>query len=306
MKRLKILFVTKDFSQYLERNFYYFQLELAKFADLQVWHQPGEMSDILRLLPFTPDFILFNDRFHSTHCPEVGGIEDLKIPWGMIMHDLHGKVDLRRQFLSKKPTPVIFTIYRQAFIDKYPEYKGKVRWLPHFAEPSVFYDYKLPKVTDLLLMGCINRRVYPLRYLMRNTYLKREGFVYHKHPGYGNFTELSPIADNFAKEINLAKIFLTCDSILQYPLRKYFEVPACNTLLLAPSNEDLLALGFKSEKNFVAVNEHDFEEKVSFYLRPDNDSQRLRIAQQGYEFVHQNHSTAVRVQQLLQMIRELV
>lgn len=306
MKRLKILFITKDFSQYLERNFYYLQLELAQIADLAVDHVGGEMNEILKRIPFVPDFILFNDQFHSTHCPPVEGVSDLQIPWGMIMHDLHGKMDQRREFLTMDPPPIIFTIYRKGFRVRYPEYQGKIRWLPHFAEPSVFYDYGQQRDIDLLLMGSLNRRIYPLRHLMRNTYLKREGFVYHKHPGYGNFNDQSPIAGNFAKEINRAKIFLTCDSIHKYPLRKYFEVPACNTLLIASPNEDLRDLGFKTEQNYVSVSEHDFQDKVEFYLRPENESIRNQIARQGYEFIHKYHSTAVRAKQLIQMIHEIV
>ncbi|MFD3261329.1 glycosyltransferase [Paenibacillus lentus] len=307
MKRLKLLFITKDFSQYLERNFHYLQLELAKHADLALCHEGGDLKEILQRLPFTPDFILLNDMFHSTHCPPVEGVFDLQIPWGMIMHDLHGHVELRKEFLSRRPEN-IFTIYRSAFRKRYPEYEGNLYWLPHFAEPSVFRNYQQPKDIDLLLMGAINRRIYPLRYLMKNTYIRRPGFVFHKHPGYVNFDSDKQVlvAQRFAMEANRAKIFLTCDSIYKYSLRKYFEVPASYTLLLASPNEDLRDLGFRSGTHYVAISEHDYEEKVEFYLRPENEHLREQITRQGYEFIHEKHTTAVRAQRLLKIIQSIV
>lgn len=307
MKRLKILFITKDFSQYLERNFHYLQLELAKHADLALCHEGGRLDEILQRIPFTPDFILLNDMFHSTHCPPVEGVFDLQIPWGMIMHDLHGHVDKRREFLANRPEN-IFTIYRSAFRQRYPEYEGKLHWLPHFAEPTVFQNYNQPKDIDILLMGAINRRIYPLRHLMKNTYMRRPGFVFHKHPGYVNFESDQQVlvAQKFAIEANRAKIFLTCDSIYKYSLRKYFEVLASYTLLMAPPNEDLRDLGFRPGVHFVAISERDFEEKVEFYLRPENDALREQITRQGYEFIHEKHTTAVRAQKLLTIIQNIV
>ncbi|WP_055109164.1 glycosyltransferase [Paenibacillus ihumii] len=307
MKRLKILFITKDFSQYLERNFYYLQLELAKHADLALCHEGGELPEILRRLPFTPDFILLNDMFHSTHCPPVEGVFDLQIPWGMIMHDLHGHVEKRKAFLARKP-PNIFTIYRSAFRNRYPEYEGNLYWLPHFAEPTVFQNYHQVKDIDILLMGAINRRIYPLRYLMKTRYMREPGFVFHKHPGYANFdgNDQVLVAKRFAMEANRAKIFLTCDSIYKYSLRKYFEVPASYTLLMAPPNEDLRDLGFRPGVHYVAIAKHDYEDKVAFYLKPHAEGLRERITRQGYEFIHEKHTTATRAQRLLKFIQNIV
>lgn len=308
MKRLKILFITKDFSKYLERNFHYLQLALRELADVVLDHEGGEIKEILRRHRFSPDFILFNDMFHSTHCPPVSGYSDLNIPWGMIMHDLHGKTEERRAFLLQKPAPIIFTIYNRPFRQRYSEFKGQLFWLPHFAEPSIFRDYQRRKTIDILMMGATNRHVYPLRHKMKTALAHREGFVVHKHPGYQNFgpEQKVLVARSFALEVNRSKIFLTCDSIYHYALRKYFEVPASNSLLMASFNDDLGELGFKSGHNFVAIDEHDFRAKVDFYLHPNNDSLRQQITQQGYNFIRKNHSTKVRAKQLLQMIDSIV
>ncbi|MDU4696621.1 MAG: glycosyltransferase [Paenibacillus sp.] len=308
MKRLKILFVTKDFSQYLERNFHYMQLELPKYADLALDHRGGEVRAILRRAPFQPDFVLFNDMFHASYCPPVSGLHHLKLPWGMIMHDLHAKPEQRREFLRRFPSATIFVMYQQAFRERYPEFKGRLLWLPHFVEPTVFRDYRRRKNLNVLLMGATNPKVYPLRHKMKTALTGHPGFVLHHHPGYVNFQSDAQalVARGFALEVNRAKIFLTCDSIFHYPLRKYFEVLACNTLLLAPENTDLRALGFKSGVHYAAVTERDFLAKIHFYLHPNNETLRAKISRQGYEFVREKHTTSVRTLQLLQMINSIV
>ncbi|MGG6311763.1 glycosyltransferase family protein [Paenibacillus macerans] len=308
MKRLKILFVTKDFSSYLERNFHYMQMELRKYADVALDHKGGDVKAILRRLPFKPDFILFNDMFHASYCPPVRGLSELNIPWGMIMHDIHTKIEKRREFLLRHPSSHIFTIYRRSFRKRYPEFKGNLIWLPHFVEPSIFRDYHRRKNIEILLMGAVNPKVYPLRNKMRTALSRRPGFVFHSHPGYADFKSDAQafVARSFALEVNRAKMFLTCDSIHHYPLRKYFEVPACHTLLLASENDDLKELGFTPGIHYVAITERDFLAKINFYLHPKNEAIRAKITRQGYEFVREKHTTAVRTEQLLQMIGSIV
>lgn len=308
MKRLKILFVTKDFSHYLERNFHYLQLELRKHADLALDYRGGEVRSILRRTPFQPDFILFNDMFHASYCPPIHGLAQLKVPWGMIMHDLHARPEQRREFLHRFPSANIFAMYKQAFRQRFPEFKGRLFWLPHFVEPTVFRDYQRRKNINVLLMGATNPKVYPLRHKMKMALSGQPGFVYHSHPGYTNFGSDAQayVARGFALEVNRAKIFFTCDSIYHYPLRKYFEVPACNTLLLASDNADLRALGFRSGVHYAAVTERDFLAKLHFYLHPNNESLRAKISRQGYEFVREKHTTSVRTLQLLEMIGSIV
>ncbi|ANS76812.1 hypothetical protein AWM70_21330 [Paenibacillus yonginensis] len=307
MRKLKLLLITRDFSRHMERSFHYFYQELLPYADIALHFEDGDISVILKQLPFTPDFILLND-YRNTHCPRIEGLSRLSIPWGIIMHDLHFDVKGRKAFIQQNQVPVIFTMYRSAFIDRYPELVSKMRWLPHFAHAPIFHDYNQAKSIDLLLMGFVEQKYYPLRYQMLNHFQGRPGFVYHEHPGYLQFPCGTDawIGENYAKEINRSRIFLSCDSILHYPLRKYFEVLACNTLLLAPCNEDLLALGFEPGKHFVSITEEDFREQADFYSARRNQAAVLKIARQGYEFVHKRHTSAIRAAEFIQMVRSMI
>ncbi|QHT62177.1 glycosyltransferase family 1 protein [Paenibacillus lycopersici] len=307
MKKLKLLIITRDFSRHMERSFYYFQQELLAYADIALYHKDDDISFILKHLPFEPDFILLND-LRDTHCPRIEGLSRLSVPWGIIMHDLHFNIKERKAFIRHHRVPVIFSMYRNAFIQLYPEFISKMRWLPHFAHASIFRDYREAKSIEVLLMGYVERKYYPLRLQMLDHYRGRTGFVYHEHPGYVHFQNQTNawIGENYAKEINRSKIFLSCDSILHYPLRKYFEIPACNTLLLAPSNQDLLDLGFEPGKHFDSISEDDFRDKVDFYAAPRNQAIVTKIARQGFEFVHRHHTSAVRAAEFIRMIQSII
>ncbi|MFJ8264799.1 glycosyltransferase [Peribacillus asahii] len=128
-------------------------------------------------------------------------------------------------------------------------------WLPHFVNISIFKDYQYPKEIKWLLMGMTSNH-YPLRQIIKKHMINKKGFVYHRHPGYKNVNDQDSkifVGRNYAKEINRAKMFFTDDSKFHYPFMKYYEVLACNTLLLAPANQELLDLGFKPGENFVEI-----------------------------------------------------
>lgn len=306
MNKMRILFITRDFSENVERSSFYLSQELAELSHLALWHQPGNIHDILQNIPFRPDFILLNDM-KKTHCPEITGLSSLTIPFGIIMHDLHHRVKRRKQFIRENRVKYIFSIYRDAFLKRYPEHAEKMIWLPHFANTHVFTDYGLPKDIDWLLMGNIRQKTYPLRYRMLQVMKNRAGFVYHRHPGYRNVKESESsllIGDAFAREINRAKMFLTCGLIYHYPIRKYYEVLACKTLLLAPSSRELKDLGFIPGTHFVEVTEENFVEKAEYYL--SHEKERENIAQNGYQLVHTHHTTQIRAKQLMQAIRKII
>ncbi|MGZ4032852.1 MAG: glycosyltransferase, partial [Tumebacillaceae bacterium] len=257
----KLLFITRDFSRNVDPLSHYFALALAKHCHLMLWHAPGSIHEIVAQLPERPEFILLNDM-KDDYCPAIYGLAELSIPFGSLLHDLHWGTDWRRQFIRDNGVRHLFTHYRDKCFEWFPEFADRVRWLPHFVNPDVFRDYGQRKEIDWLMMGALDTWAYPLRRKMWETMKGRSGFVYHPHPGYRDVTEAERkhllIGENYAREINRAKLFLTCDSVFHYPLIKYYEVLACKTLLLAPASQELRDLGFLPGVHFVAINEEDF------------------------------------------------
>lgn len=154
-------------------------------------------------------------------------------------------------------------------------------------------------------MGALSDKIYPLRTKIAREMAGMKGFVHHHHPGYRDFAPAEEqekrVGESFAREINKAKIFFTCDSVFKYPIAKYFEVPACSTLLLASGSRELEDLGFIDGKTFVEITEHNYLEKAMYYL--EHEDERLEIARRGYEMIRHNHTAAVRARQLEGYIR---
>ncbi|MGE5450203.1 MAG: glycosyltransferase [Methanomassiliicoccales archaeon] len=306
MERTKLLFITCDFQHYTERNTFYLTEELAKNFSLALWHWPGRINDILQQIPFKPDFILLNDM-KETRCPDITGLAELIIPWGIIVHDLHYEVAERRKLMKQNRVRNIFSIYRDAFRQRFPEFASRMRWLPHFVNTELFKDYQLTKDHNWLMMGKI-ASYYPLRQKMYRTMKGKNGFVYYPHPGYRQISDDKEkgilVGERYAREIGRAKMFLTCDSIFHYPLIKYYEVLACKTLLLAPASRELRDLGFVPGIHFVAIDQSNFKRKAYYYLQ--HVKERQRIAEAGYRMVHNKHSAIIRANQLCKMIGDII
>jgi hypothetical protein len=304
MKKIKLLFLTRDFSTHVSRNTYYFIEKLWHLVDLVVWPNPGDINNILKLIKFIPDFILVNDTMPD-FCPTVTGLSSIDIPKGMIMIDLHFDIDKRKKFISENNVKYLFPICRDAFKIYYPEYIDNVFWFPHFVNTDVFKDYGLPKDIDILMMGNISGEEYKFRRHILNVMQQEPGFVYHPHPGYKySVNQDEYVGENYAKEINRAKIFITEDSIYHYPVKKYYEITACNTLLLAPTSKELEDLGFIPELNFVAINENNFLEKARYYLL--HNKEREEIAYRGYEMVRSRHSAQRRAAEFSSILESIL
>ncbi|MBU8791645.1 glycosyltransferase [Oceanobacillus caeni] len=304
---IHILFIAEDTSQLLNKNFYYLEQELVKIAHVTFWRKNGHISSILKKLSIRPDFILLLNDIGKKFSPLIKGLANIDIPVGLFINDVHRFTNHRRNFISKNKIPYLFTIARDKFIEIYPEFQHKMEWFPHFINTKIYRDYHKQKTIHLLMMGAVND-IYPLRKKIRNTYKENSNFVYHEHPGYKSFNEQEEtqhfIGSYYAKEINRAKIFFTCPSIYYYPVRKYFEVLACNTLLLAPTFKELEDIGFIPGTHFVPIDENNFKEKAAYYLK--NEIKRQQIAEQGYHFIHENHSVKIRARQLVERMESIV
>lgn len=298
---MKLLVTTGDFSRHLTPNFHYLLTEVAKLVDLTIWYHSGDIVEINHSLGFEPDFVFINE-FGETNSPKITGLASLSIPFAVALHDLHYQINERNQAIEEVNAKYVFSIGRDKFYEWYPGYRDRLCWLPHHVNTEVFKDYGLPKEIDFLMMGAVHARVYPLRYKILETMKHNPGFLYHQHPGYRIFSpdDEALVGKKYAREINRAKIFLTCGSQWKYPLAKYYEVLACNTLLLAPVCEELGDIGFIPGVHYVPIDEFDFMEKAEYYLQQEKE--RREISRQGFEMVHARHSTARRAQELVNII----
>lgn len=318
-EKLKILVLIKSFNKSAPKHQPKFDTikAIEKFADVRYWHKDGNINDILVALNFTPDFILHYDHaWNSPLTPRIKGLGKINIPKGCFVIDIHYSPSERVKFFNRNKIDLIFSVTKSPFLKKFPQYKDQFRWLPFAINPEVFKDWQIEKNINFLLMGQVfdrerkSRNVtgtpkgkYPFREEVLVRMRKEEGFLFHHHPGhYAKNTSKNYLNEKYAKELNRAKMFFTCGSKFQYPVLKYFEAPACRTLLLAKPVPDLTELGFVDGENFVACNESNFYEKAMYYL--ENEEERTKIIDSGYEFIHTHHTNDVRAQQFIEYVEE--
>lgn len=304
MSKLKILLICKDFSKWIHTQRSCFQKELSNITDLVVWNQPGNIHNILKQIRFVPDFILIY-LYGSINCPQIIGLDSLKIPYGVYVEDVHSVKDFQSS-VKENNIKYIFNCYRDAFRKKFPQFVDRMIWLPHHVDLNLFKDLGKRRDIPMLMMGAVKNKYYPLRYKILQQLEGKPGFIYHQHPGYRNIEDKEDkfVREKYVSEINRAKIFFTCDSIYKYPVKKYYEIPACNTLLLASNSPELYDLGFRDGENFVGINSQNFLEKAKYYLR--NDQEWKRIASNGYNLVRRKHSTTKRVKEFVEIIVKIL
>jgi len=303
---IKILYLSRDESRWVFRGPHYFQQQLAKAATVHFVRQSGSIRTILRQIPFRPDIIMLHMQ-PLTKALEISGLEEIAIPKAIYIEDVHYRPQELVNFVLTNDIHAVFCPYREHFHNYLHQIADRFEWLPHSVNPDVFRDWGLPKEIDLLLMGQVVPMYYPVRQAMLERFRNRKGFVFHGHPGYADIADDDPryyVGVRYAQEINRSKIFLTCGSRWRLPLAKYFEAPACRSLLLAPGGPDLAALGFRDGETYVQCTQDDFEEKALELLK--DPGTRERITQRGHEMVMERHTTRVRVREFLAAVERYV
>lgn len=278
---------------------------IERFANVSYHHTDGDIIEIIKLQKRRPDFILHYDiTAKNLLSPIIHNLNKIDIPVGAYVIDAHWKPEERKKYFKANNISLIFSATKRAFLQRYPEYHSKFRFLPFSINPQIVRDWKLPKTTDFLLMGLIAAS-YPFRKAVLDKMQHVKGFIYHRHQGHLiNDRSRLIIDDAFTQEINRAKIFFSCGSIYKYPVMKYFEVPGSKTLLIGEEIPDLVELGFRDRVHYVAADKSNFYEKGLYYLK--NTLEREKIARAGYQFVHKYHTHDIRAQQFIRYVREFI
>ena len=155
---------------------------------------------------------------------------------------------------------------------------------------------------DIASLGAHTAGKYPFRIAVRE-YLESQDelrfFSRQRMPGGHD-------GPRFARTLNRLRSCFTCASVYRFTVMKYFEIPACGTLLFAEPTDATAALGFRDGENFVAVTPSDFREKFHYYLRQAPDEAVARISQAGRQLIETRHTWDVRATELLTLFRQVL
>lgn len=325
--RPKILILIKPFWSYPKHQPKFEIIrEFERFANVYYWFHDGDIQDIIRRIGVQPDFIFHYDiAWYYSLAPKITGLRDIQIPKGCFVIDLHWQPKLRRKYFQENHIDLIFSVTRTPFLKLFPEYRDQFRWLPWSIDPDIMKDYKLVKDIDYLLMGLVYfeqkqagrfglPRQFPAkgRYAFRDAVYEKmrskQGFMYYPHPGHRTLdTENMIVNKRYAQALNRSKMFFTCGSRDKnggITVQKFFEAPACRTLLLAEANEDLKHLGFIDGENFVSCRIENVEEKARKYLV--DEFERKRITDNGYRLIHRLHTNQERAKSFVKEVSKVL
>lgn len=307
-KRLNILMLVKRFAEKMPKHIHKFDMlkAIEKEADVTYWEENGSILDILPQLETQPDFIFHYDiEWHHAFAPSISGLSKVDIPTGCYVLDVHYAPAFRRAYFNREAKPdIIFSASKYPFLKVFPETEPRFSWLPFGVNTEMFKDYGLEKDIRYSLMGLMDSK-YPFRHAVLQGMKNEPGFVHFTHPGHR--TSYRPglfVHDKYASAINRSAMSFTCGSELAIPVAKFFEIPACRTLMLAEPNADIEELGFVDGVHYVAC------DRVNFYdnaKRLDGDAaKRDEIGGNGYDLIHRHHTNEVRAKQFIAEVKRLI
>lgn len=248
----------------------------------------------------TPDVVVVDKDYVNT-----GGVD---IPRATFMMDVHGEWFNRFERVKTGQIDMIFLRYYGngiAFRVKH-DMKCAVGYCPWSISPKLFYDLNLERVRDVYITGSHNP-IYPIRMMLHFPIQQKYGHT----PIEGYIDDFTFIADEkkflyyrYFSTLNTSKMAVFDSSLFKYPLMKFFEVMACNTLAMSDLPVDWEVLGFKPEINMVSINYYDYLDKIKYYIR--NEDERKRIAQNGMNLILNYHTNEIRAEQLIFQLEELI
>ena len=170
-------------------------------------------------------------------------------------------------------------------------------------DAAVFRDLGRRRTRDIGSFGAHTDKKYPFRIQVREFLLSQDEYTYNKRQRVGRGGNE---AGAFARELNRYLSCFTCASVYGYTLAKYFEIPACGTLLFGEKTPLLDEFGYRDGVNFVEVSPQNFQAKFRHYLREIHPDDRARIAQAGRELVVGRHTWQHRAEGIIRGFRELL
>ncbi len=104
----------------------------------------------------------------------------------------------------------------------------------------------------------------------------------------------------FRRNLSKSMVGITCHGTVNYPIRKFFEIPAAGCLLVANMFQPSEALGFKSMTNCVDITSADLDGLEDVLRWAVSDAADVRVIRQsGQDMVRECHTVDRRVEQIL-------
>jgi spore maturation protein CgeB len=250
------------------------------------------------------------DIFFADVEPHAKGWTNLKIKKVMFMEDVWPPTSTRMKGRHSariyKHADAVMIRYKGAWEEKMTRlkihWKQPIFWLPHCIDPKIFKDWKQKKNIDALSVGTLmHKSTKEMRTFFLNTIKKMN--IKHKRAQADRYKREFKGA-NFSKIINRARVTGTTNTQGQ-ALAKCFEIPASRSCMFCNDSDDMENLGFIDGETYVRWSKENLRDKLHYYLIEEPEMLQ-QITENGYNMVHERHSTKVRADEWMSYMQQIM
>jgi len=214
--------------------------------------------------------------------------------------------DLKKESFGDKANDNWFNFVKQ---------NSKIIELPHFVNSNEFYFETLSNRKNIIYIAGTNyyHRKMVMDSIKKSNYKTDNIKIYNKIYSLMRKIHLKPDSHPilmrlyntlFRNEIEHSKYTFTCGSALNWPIRKFFEIPTMGSLLFAKPFKNADKLGFIDNKTYIKSNHKNIIEKIDFFEK--NPKVAQEIATNGQNMIWKNHSLDARVKQLKEVFKAIL
>jgi len=245
-----------------------------------------------------PDwFVVYAYVSNQYFWPFLKNLENVNTPRTIIINDPIQDAQGILPKLSEWKISKVFCVYSSdSLVDLYRKrYEADYYSLPYSIDTKIFRPTGENREYDLAFAGSTSAKWYPLRDQIMNTWKNLpQKYKTFSHSGHLGLTE-------YISLINRTKIFLVEGGIYNYPVAKYFETMACNTLVLGTEPLDADLLHFKLGVNIAPIRmDHMLEDQIYWI---ENEEERKKLSENGYQTILKYHTNEIRVKEFLERLK---
>lgn len=276
---------------------------------LQGYHpaifQQGCLNRTIRRNEIVKEHLDANPDYDFIICADIFAFNnekwcDIKIPKAAMFEDQHGDNNLSQVKDMVKDNWLVLHRYQfRKFHTDLHKYL-KCIWFPHSVNTKIFRDYNMERKYDILQTGALYK-VYETRNFVKSVFSGDERYKIIERPKE-NVPNQWPTRKDYAKELNKAYLNVCCGSVYQYPVMKYFEIPAAKSVIFGDWFDELGDLGFEPYNNMLVIDRDNIKKQVDFLL--DNKKRLIEIANNGHNLVYRRHTNEIRAKELIDIIKD--
>jgi len=339
MTDLRILWLGKEDKLRMQHVHWNFREEVARQAEV-IRYGKGWQRDFKLDIPtleneYSPDVILIEQIFGGNQGWKRMG--ERKAPAVMLTTDPHGASKVKLRWINNYKLEASLHRVRGRLPDGrftrgIEKTYGPRVWdghqcifFPWSINVEMFKEYYEEREYDVALLGNVHRNTYGVRLQYYNLlsnppWSEKFKFFYSPRPAQTRGVSIEGyrkrgflVKEDYARAISNSQLFVLDSGMRGYPVGKYFEVMACNTMLLANTPADATELGFLPGWNFIELervsrleesHKKALTDKITYYL--DNPGEAEKISRRGYHLVRTRHSNVVRARELIRLMEDLI